>query len=91
MLVHCSHLYNRNKPQQNTIGTTTVQNRQRKRDDEFRVIFAGESCLFFGKRGENDEKNIFDCPIYSDGGLSATSTAFVYSGIDFCKMRGEKR
>ena len=46
----------------------------------------------FGKGGESDErKDILDCPVYSDGGLSAAGTAFVYSGIDFCKMRGEKR
>ena len=46
----------------------------------------------FGKGGEGDErKNILDYAVYSDGGLSATGSVTVYSCIDFCKMRGEKR
>ena len=46
----------------------------------------------FGKGGESDErKNILDYAVYSDGGLPAAGSATVYSCIDFCKMRGEKR
>ena len=46
----------------------------------------------FGKGGESDErKNILDYAVYSDGGLPAAGSAVVYSCIDFCKMRGEKR
>ena len=46
----------------------------------------------FGKGGESDErKNILDYTVYSDGGLPAAGSVIVYSCIDFCKMRGEKR
>ncbi len=49
-------------------------------------------AVSFGKGGESDErKNILDYAVYSDGGLSATGSATVYSCTDFCKMRGEKR
>ena len=46
----------------------------------------------FGKGGESDErKNILDYAVYSDGGMSTAGSVIVYSCIDFCKMRGEKR
>lgn len=49
-------------------------------------------AVSFGKGGESDErKNILDYAVYSDSCLSATGSAVVYSCIDFCKMRGEKR
>ena len=56
-----------------------------------------ERCLqakvvSFGKGGEsNERKNILDCAVHFDGGLSAASSVIVYSCVDFCKMRGEKR
>lgn len=46
----------------------------------------------FDKGGEIDErKTILDYAVYFDSGLSATGSITVYSCIDFCKMRGEKR
>ncbi len=35
------------EPQQSTVRTTTVQNRQKEKDDAFRSMFAGESCFFW--------------------------------------------
>ena len=49
-------------------------------------------AVSFGKGDENDErKTILDYAVYSDSGLSAAGSVIVYSCIDFCKMRGEKR
>ena len=49
-------------------------------------------AVSFGKGGESDErKNILNHAVYSDGGLPAVGSVIVYSCIDFCKMRGEKR
>lgn len=51
-----------------------------------------EKAVSFGKGGKSDErKNILDYAVYSDGGLPAAGAVTVYSCIDFCKMRGEKR
>ena len=34
-------------PQQSAVRATAAQNRQKKRDDAFREMFAGESCFFW--------------------------------------------
>lgn len=46
----------------------------------------------FGKGGESDErKNILDCPVHSDSGLSAACGSIGIDSITIRKMRGEQR